>query len=327
MREHLSPEIIYQDYLKGNLNKEKAAESLVSLIEDIDDSTIRKESIEILEKIGYINPNIFNILENYLISDENATIRALTIRNIILNYLENGIEALIWVIRHDNSPIVMQTIFNLLEHIDLIEFESFIIELDTWNQNFSSKLGVVPQEARFFLDLEAYFAKDKKNYEIEANNYRIFQELRNTKNREPWLVINDKHVESLNFNFFNWKFIIDNQEFIPSFSKLNYLDLYFEIIGKYHSYKNNSQIPESIGTLTSLKSLTLAHNNLQNIPNSIGNLILLKELDLSFNNLKQIPQIIGCISSLEVLNLKHNKIKQIPTSMKPFFISLKEFEL
>jgi len=198
--------------------------------------------------------------------------------------------------------------------------------LANWNKRFSEKLGIVPEESKFFLDVEALFAQNKRNYEIDPISYKHFRQLSDTKDSEPWLLIRNKHVETLNFNYYNWKFIKENQDIIDSFSKLRNLDVYLNSINKY-SYDDNyfQEILESIGRLTYLRRLDLKGNKIQKIPESIGKLTSLKELNLSHNKIQQIPLSIRSLKNLEKLNLKHNKNLKIPDLLKSFFDSLKVF--
>ena len=111
MKEPLTPEKIQKEYSTGDLSKENAAELLISLIEGSDNTGIRVESIKALEKIKFHTEKIFKTLENYMISDENATIRASVANFIIRNFLEDGIPALRWVFKHEKSPLPLK-VFN-----------------------------------------------------------------------------------------------------------------------------------------------------------------------------------------------------------------------
>ena len=62
----LTPEKIYEDFRKNNLDKSTAFELLISLIEHSDDDNIRVESIKNLEKIGIDNNKLFKLFENNL---------------------------------------------------------------------------------------------------------------------------------------------------------------------------------------------------------------------------------------------------------------------
>ncbi len=81
-------------------------------------------------------------------------------------------------------------------------------------------------------------------------------------------------------------------------------------------YDNDiKELPESVGSLDSLKVLKLPNNQLTSLPESFKNLISLKKLDLSYNNFKELPEWIGSFSSLEELNLESNNLKTLPESI------------
>ncbi|MFW9878881.1 MAG: hypothetical protein ACFFG0_37855 [Candidatus Thorarchaeota archaeon] len=328
MKEEITPEKIQESFLNGDMSKEDITDLLISLIDGSENANIRAESIVALENLGLKNENLFKILENHLVSDENANVRASAAKVIILNHLEEGLKPLEWTIRHDRSPLVMKMIWDIVVSNKFIKNKIIEENLSNFLNSFASNLGVAYEEARFFLDLEAIFAKGKRNYEINPLEYKNFQVLYNWKDPEPWLVIKDKHVEILNLNFFNWSFIKENRELLDSFLKMKYLDIYLNIIRKYNIFNfNHSAIPESIGRLTSLKKLSLARNNLKSIPGSIKNLNFLSDLDLSHNQLQKIPQILKSLNSLERLNLKNNSIQSTPQGRKDFINSLADFKL
>jgi Leucine-rich repeat (LRR) protein len=81
------------------------------------------------------------------------------------------------------------------------------------------------------------------------------------------------------------------------------------------SYKNLTEIPESIGMLSNLKRLDLAHNELTTLPESIGMLSNLEVLSLRMNNLTNLPESIGMLSKLEELYLQYNNLIDITESI------------
>jgi len=316
MKESLTPEKIQEEYSTGNLGKENAAELLISLIEGSENTEIRVRSVKVLEKINFQSEKIFKTLENHLISDENAIVRASVANYLIKNFLEDCLPALRWVIQHERSPLVLQLIFNSIGKFDSPQLELIKKDITFWIENFSSKVGVVPQESKFFLDLEVLFAKGKRNYTIDPFIYKHFEELRDIKDREPWLVIQNKHVEILNFNYFNWKFIKNNTDIVNSLSKLQDLDVYLCSLRKYsHNDRVISAIPESIGSLIHLKRLIIRRNGLKKLPISMKKLTSLKELDISYNKFEEIPEVIYSFNKLETLNIKRNIIQNISESL------------
>ncbi len=87
MPKPLSPDIIYKGFLDGDLNREKAAKLLISLIEMSEIAQIRIKSLSVLKKIRSKNPKMNKMLESCLVSDENALVRATTVDILINNYL------------------------------------------------------------------------------------------------------------------------------------------------------------------------------------------------------------------------------------------------
>ena len=68
------------------------------------------------------------------------------------------------------------------------------------------------------------------------------------------------------------------------------------------------ELPEAIGQLTNLTSLTLWKNQLTALPESIGHLTNLTSLDLRFNQLTALPKSIGQLTGLISLDLRSNQL-------------------
>jgi Leucine-rich repeat (LRR) protein len=76
-----------------------------------------------------------------------------------------------------------------------------------------------------------------------------------------------------------------------------------------------TNIPESIGNLTSLQELYLGDNNLETLPESIGNLTNLQKLRLDDNYLTSIPESIGNLTKPRELNIAFNELTSLPISI------------
>ncbi len=327
MRGSSTPETIVSDFLSGKLNFTLAADLLLSLLEKSNNPEIRIKSILALERLKGSNEKIFNLLENCLLSDENHFVRSAAAKLIGLTYLKFGLKTLLWVIRHDKSPIVIQTIITMAENEDNHHFKSITKEITNWIQDFSTHLGVVPKESRFFLDLEVFFAQDKYDYEITPLTYAYYKKISCINDDDPWLLINNKHVETLCFNFFNWYFLKINQDIIDSFIEIRDLDTFLNLYKKYELRKfNGSIIPKSIMYLNSLKKLILRRNNLGIFPEFLTQIKSLQELDLSYNYIREIPDSIMNLKNLKVLKLNNNNIQKFSNGMKSYLSSLQIFD-
>ena len=74
-------------------------------------------------------------------------------------------------------------------------------------------------------------------------------------------------------------------------------------------------LPESIGNLSQVQSLSLAEINIEELPGSITSLNNLANLILSFNSIASLPEDIGSLSNLYFLDLGYNQIEGIPESI------------
>ena len=76
-----------------------------------------------------------------------------------------------------------------------------------------------------------------------------------------------------------------------------------------------TSLPESIGELSSLKTLYLTHNQLTSLPESIGELSSLETFAVVDNQLTSLPESISELSSLETLFLSFNQLTSLPASI------------
>lgn len=73
-----------------------------------------------------------------------------------------------------------------------------------------------------------------------------------------------------------------------------------------------TELPESLGNLTELIVLRLAKNQLRSVPESLGNLSKLKSLNISNNELPNVPASLGNLANLRKLKLSNNRLTEIP---------------
>jgi leucine-rich repeat protein SHOC2 len=83
----------------------------------------------------------------------------------------------------------------------------------------------------------------------------------------------------------------------------------------YLSESQLTDLPESIGDISSLTHLYLRENQLSKLPKSIGNLSNLTHLNLIGNQLTSLPESIGNLSNLTHLYLANNKLNCLPENI------------
>ena len=73
-------------------------------------------------------------------------------------------------------------------------------------------------------------------------------------------------------------------------------------------------LPETIGKLTKLKTLSIGSNNLYRLPDSIGDLYNLEVLYLDSNHLDILPDSICNLRNLHTLSIEHNSLRALPSN-------------
>lgn len=74
-------------------------------------------------------------------------------------------------------------------------------------------------------------------------------------------------------------------------------------------------LPDSIGNLTNLESLVIYNAPITALPNSIGNLTNLKTLVLANTKLVALPPSVANLTNLTTVNVSHNRLSRFPPSV------------
>lgn len=131
------------------------------------------------------------------------------------------------------------------------------------------------------------------------------------------IVIDDWNIERLPDSLFRADAVIkleldchNLKELQDSFAGLNRLqELIINVGGEL------TVLPESIGRLTALKSLTIDANGLENLPESLGELLNLESLCINSFKLKALPKSIGGLKSLKRLQIESNSFTQLSAEL------------
>jgi len=328
MGKFLSPETIYSNLKNKEIDQNIAYDQLISLIEGSNNPKIRSESISVLNQLKIHDPKIFKIVESSLLSDENPFVRRSAVNLISRQFLKEGIDTLMWVVQHEESPLVLKAIFDLNLELTDTRFKSLNKELTDYLAKIALELDIISNEAKFILDLEAIFAQNEENYALQLKSYQFYSKLKDSKLGEFWLTIKNKHIESLSFNYFNWRYVKINPDMFDSISNLQDPVVYLNLVRKIHSaYKKNFKIPESISLLTKLRKLNLSKNDIIELPKSMFLLSNLEYLDLSYNMLDEIPEEITNLESLTTLRIQNNQISKIPKVVSDYLFKLSSYKI
>ena len=77
-----------------------------------------------------------------------------------------------------------------------------------------------------------------------------------------------------------------------------------------------TEVPESIGQLTQLRTLELIMNRLTKLPKFLSNLSQLQTLRLDANQITELPEHIGQLTQLRELYLGNNRLTRLPNSLR-----------
>jgi Leucine-rich repeat (LRR) protein len=284
MRLKLILKKIISNVITRNLTKTEASELLISLLEKSETAKERVSCIDSLVGLNIKTEKICKILEYCLISDDNPEVREATIKGIVKFFSGMSIKALFkWVVQKETSLRVLKAVINSLVNVN--NNLSKILENKVLLR-YSKIYNIVPEETKFFWDLDLILSKKPENDVLGKNLKELFTTSKSfsgipenffTNTYKPFYSTRNRRVHILNLGGCG---LVKIPGSINLLSNLNYLNL---------SYNKMKSIPNSISSLFKLRSLNLAHNRLRSIPNSINSLSKLKYINLSFNPINPIP--------------------------------------
>jgi len=294
----LTPKEIYRDLKNKNINQITAYNLLISLVENSENENIRLESILNLEKIGLISDNLYNFLENLLISDSNRRIRNAAAQFLENKFLEKAINPLKWAIKHETDYECLITISQTLEKINTPESKLILINeikkiIKTKYLNKERKID----NKKF----KSVIKKLIKNKKVDFFNHTELAEI----------LINYLTISNLTKQYLNVYFELDSQNgLIRELDLSDYLE--HEVKGTPFGWKNNiKSISEIIGLnhLKYLKKIDLSNNQIEDVKDlihleNLTHLILVNNKISKRKNLNYLKS----LSNLEYLDLRGNEL-------------------
>lgn len=280
----LFPAEIFNNFKKGALDKETTIEYLKSYAENGKCENLRVEAVDYLSKLCLESDHSYKFLENLLISDSNVEIRSLVAKNIIVNCLEEGIEAIRWTFLNEENVNCLIMIYKALEKSNTKDSILLKAEMEAKFANkYIETYNIIPKEAMGLKFAELSVGTEivyNDNFNSIYHGYAVFE----AKNR---------HVVKLEIVKHN----IHSTSFLNFLSNLEYLKLSI----------SNLKYIENLSNLTNLRYLDLTANFLTEIP-GLYSLRNLKTLKIAWNNISKLDRF-EKLPNLIVIDLSHNLIE------------------
>ncbi|TFG17846.1 MAG: HEAT repeat domain-containing protein [Promethearchaeota archaeon] len=164
MNRTILPITIYKNILQNNISLDAATDILISVLEKCDNIQQRRECIEVMGKLGLKTIKLFKVLENTLLSDENPSVRASTVKHISELFPKRSLVPLNWVIHNDRSVVVLGAIYTLLKNKRSLEYDSLKKQMMIQLQY----LYKVKKEVSLFLNLDIIYSEFSYNINFKA---------------------------------------------------------------------------------------------------------------------------------------------------------------
>jgi len=377
----LTPNAIFQDLKNKDLDKQSAIELLLTLVDNAENADTRIESLKTLNSINVDDEKTFRFLEQLLISDLDEDVRNLTCKVLQNHYNERALGPMIWALEHEGSlkglisiistiakiesPKSKSVLMSELRKLQKRQFNSLLKDLN--DKGHISRTSTHELAEILINNYVISILKKKFGYfkfkinkiglisELDLSNLERFSSGQNKLENflESIFSLRTLRICDLRFNHLTKipEYFTSSLEFLDlSYNKLVKLpDLQnFAVINTLNLKSNRLRdLPNSIGSLSSLEVLNLRNNVLTHLPKSIKFLSSLRsldlhgnkfenitvslsqsitELELGWNNFKTIPGGIKPLISLEKLGLGGNKMSELPEWMG-YYSSLKELDL
>ncbi|MFX1479906.1 MAG: hypothetical protein ACFFCI_17445 [Promethearchaeota archaeon] len=294
----LTPEKIIEEFRDNKIGKASALQSLISFIENSNDEEIRLKSLNLLDLFDLKGKHFFQILENLVVSDENAIIRDFALKIIEKNFLEKSFEVLRWCVIHERDDQCIITVIKILEKI----------------KSENSKLILYNKIRRIIK--KKYLNKERKieNKKFKKTLKKLLREKKYDKfthSEFAEILVNHITISSLTTKYNNVFYELDQQSgLISKLDLSNYIG--YEVKGTpwrwQNSIKNLSDIP-GLKYLYSLQQLDLSNNQITDIK-EITHLQNLTHLILTNNNLSDEKNLfyLKSLPNLLFLDLRGNSL-------------------
>ena len=266
MKKIQDPNNFYHLFVENKISLQTFVEYLLTIIDKSEILEHRIRGLELLNNLELKNKNLYRLIENTLVSDENYIIRSLSFKYLLKNASHSAIDILKWAITNDSSSLFLREIRKYLqsnEYAFILNIFNHRIEMISQNLRLNSIETCFLIDLGIELDTVNLLLTNFEIYYIQAENLLI--------------MIKDERIRELN--------MVLNLEYIPesieALAELEVLNL---------GYNKLTKLPATLKNLKKLKLLDLSWNDFVEIPTFILQLPLLQVLNLDHNYIEEIPE-------------------------------------
>ena len=125
----ITPELIQERSINGEINKQDALDLLTVLIENSENDSLRLKSLTALQELNFRSEDLYNLLEHLLLSDENEEVRSLAGRILILSFSEKELKPIMWAIENETSYSCLSSLFESIREVDNFNYHKVLLSL------------------------------------------------------------------------------------------------------------------------------------------------------------------------------------------------------
>jgi len=242
-----------------SLNRKLTLTQLSALIDTSHDEQLRSDCVKELAEFKYKQSKIFDILERCIMKDKSSLVKISALKLLAKKYPEKSWYLLKWVANQDNSMPVLAELISITKNKEYDLSDKYDVFMEILLKRVAHTHKVCMKESKFFLDLlfllnnnapRLYWAEVKFWFLTESEGYSICM-VKDLESHSIYAVENG-HIIALSLPFFE---LGELPESVGLLSKLEYLDI------RGNELKS---LPSSFSSLSNLKELILAENNLEN---------------------------------------------------------------
>lgn len=289
---NLNSHQIMELYTQSHLDKSKAIQYLIFILDNSDNENERYHSLKFIDSFNLRSFEYYKLLERLSISDCNDNIRSFATFLIGQKFINYALEPMKWAIKNEKSYPAIVSVIDVLEKMSSNDAKELLLK----------KLNLIVEEHK-----EDYLSRYRsiiKGFFNKNNLTDLFYDQLSTILKNYLTILN------ISKSYPNFSYDIDKEKM--TVSELDLSDLELEPKGLPIGWKNNIKNIldiQGLENLKHLKKLNLSNNQIEHLK-GLEKLQSLEYLNLSNNELTDINEltVLDELSKLRLLDLHGNQI-------------------